>query len=564
MKKIFRCLCKTVCWLAAGIVFLLLLGGGILWGLYASADMGEPVEIADKQEWQVVERTGYRECRGSYFRKSESGLYEVFLDGGDYERGRAFGCLMPELLYYQEKVFVDRIRELIPSESYLKFLRFFTVLFNRNLGEYVPEEYRREIYGISRSATHEFDWIGNPYERSLNYHAAHDIGHAMQDYMLVGCSSFGLWGSETADSALLIGRNFDFYVGEDFARHKLVAFYRPEQGYRFASVGWAGMTGVLSGMNETGLTVTLNAAKSSVPLSAATPISVLAREILQYASTIEEAYAIARKRKTFVAESILIGSAKDGEAALIEKSPGRTVLFRSDTTHIFSTNHYQSEAFREDPRNRENIATSDSPYRYRRLEELISTRRPLQPEAAAAVLRDYKGLGDQAIGLANEKAINQFIAHHSVIFQPARCLMWVSTAPWQLGKYVAYDLNRIFSRPDFSGELYEPALTIAADSFLFRQEYQDLMEYRRLCTLVCRSIREHQPLEEELVLRLIRTNPQHYYVYELAGDYYAANDRPEEACRQWEKALTREIPKTEQRNQIQEKLKKRQTHGKNK
>ena len=39
------------------------------------------------------------------------------------------------------------------SESYLKFLRFFIVLFNRNLGKNVPEEYRDEIYGISLSCT---------------------------------------------------------------------------------------------------------------------------------------------------------------------------------------------------------------------------------------------------------------------------------------------------------------------------------------------------------------------------------------------------------------------------
>lgn len=561
MKKIGKCLG----YMSAGLLAVMVLLTGITSGLYWSADMGEPRIAEDSlMSVPVVERAGFRECEGNFFRKSESGLYEVFLKGGPYERGVAFGKLMPDLLYFQEKVFVEEIRHLIPSENYLKFLRFFIVLFNRNLGEYVPEEYRLEIYGVSRSCTHEYDFIGTPYERSLNYHAAHDIGHAMQDYMLVGCSSFGAWGGSTADSSLLIGRNFDFYAGDAFAEHKLVSFYVPRDGYRFAAVGWAGMTGVLSGMNETGLTVTINAAKSSVPLSAATPISILAREILQYASTIEEAYAIARKRKTFVAESLLIGSARDGEAAVIEKSPDQIALFRPEGEAVICTNHYQSDVFSRDKRNRENIATSDSPYRFRRMEELLAGNKPLDVRKAAAVLRDYKGLKNENIGLSNEKALNQFIAHHSVIFKPAQGLMWVSTAPWQLGKYVAYDLNKIFANPDFAGELYEPELTVPADSLLFRTEYRDLLHYRKEVKTIRQAIKEGRTVDEMTLSGFIRTNPAYYYVYELAGDYFLSRGDLQRAESCWKEALEREIPKLGERRAIEMKLKNLNSNGKTK
>ena len=233
------------------------------------------------------------------------------------------------------------------------------------------------------------------------------------------------------------------------------------------------MIGVLSGMNETGLTVTINAAKSAVPTGSATPISILTREILQYASTIDEAFAIAKKRaggwhrSRYFSESILIGSAKDGKAAIIEKSPEKTVLFKGkESDRLISTNHYQSEEFSKDERNMENIRTSDSPYRFARLKELINENMPIDASKAASILRNHKGLQDADLGLANEMAINQFIAHHSVIFQPEKRLMWVSTSPWQCGKYVAYDLNKIFNDTiNLQHEIYSSNLTIPADEF---------------------------------------------------------------------------------------------------
>ena len=527
IKKIFKYTSYVL------LSLLVILIAGISY-LYFSADMRTPkhepsiimtkVSHADTTTMIPAEvlyndTLDLRYYDGNFLRHSESGLWELFVKGDAFQRGEAIGKLSSDLLHYQEKVFVDQIREIVPSDSYLKFLRFFIVLFNRHLGENVLEEYRDEIYGISLSCTHEYDFIGTPYERQLNYHSAHDLGHAMQDYMLVGCSSFATWGTQSADSSLLIGRNFDFYVGDAFAENKQVAFYTPDQGYKFASVGWPGMIGVLSGMNETGLTVTINAAKSAVPTGSATPISILTREILQYASTIDEAFAIAQKRKTFVSESILIGSSKDGKAAIIEKSPEKTVLFKGkEANRLICTNHYQSEEFSKDERNMENIRTSDSPYRFARLKELISENLPIDTSKAASILRNHKGLQNADLGLANEMAINQFIAHHSVIFQPEKRLMWVSTSPWQCGKYVAYDLNKIFNDTiNLQHEIYSSNLTIPADEFAETPEFQHLLTYKKLTPLLLKKIRKKEKIEEHVLKTYEASNPSLYYVYEAVS-----------------------------------------------
>ena len=572
IKKIFK---YTSCVLLSLLVILI---AGVCY-LYFSADMRtpkhEPSIIMTKvshagtttmvpAEVLYNDTLDLRYYDGNFLRHSESGLWELFVKGDAFQRGEAIGKLSSDLLHYQEKVFVDQIREIVPSDSYLKFLRFFIVLFNRHLGENVLEEYRNEIYGISLSCTHEYDFIGTPYERQLNYHSAHDLGHAMQDYMLVGCSSFATWGTQSADSSLLIGRNFDFYVGDAFAENKQVAFYTPDQGYKFASVGWPGMIGVLSGMNETGLTVTINAAKSAVPTGSATPISILTREILQYASTIDEAFAIAKKRKTFVSESILIGSAKDGKAAIIEKSPEKTVLFKGkESDRLISTNHYQSEEFSKDERNMENIRTSDSPYRFARLEELINENMPIDASKAASILRNHKGLQDADLGLANEMAINQFIAHHSVIFQPEKRLMWVSTSPWHCGKYVAYDLNKIFNDTiNLQHEIYSSNLTIPADEFTETPEFQHLLTYKKLTPLLLKKIRKKEKIEEHVLKTYEASNPSLYYVYEVMGDYYEAMQQPQQAIAYWQKALKKPIPKLQEKERIQQKIQKQSKDGK--
>ncbi|NJM25078.1 MAG: hypothetical protein HC859_05805 [Bacteroidia bacterium] len=173
-------------------------------------------------------------------------MYELYVEGESYERGVAAGKLTRELVQYQEEVFTNQIHQLVPSDFYLSILQLFVGWFNRDLDAHVPDEYRQEIYGMSKAASHEFDDIAPPYQRILNYHAAHDIGHALQNMSLVGCTSFATWGSASEDGSLIVGRNFDFYVGDEFARDKIIAFYNPADGHKFMMVTFGGMTGVLS------------------------------------------------------------------------------------------------------------------------------------------------------------------------------------------------------------------------------------------------------------------------------------------------------------------------------
>ncbi|MBP5457384.1 MAG: choloylglycine hydrolase [Paludibacteraceae bacterium] len=538
------------------ILVILLLLGALVGICIALSEIKEPeIELPSIKDEKVVEASGYQSVGKNWIRQSESGLWEVYVEGSDIERGLALGKLEKDLMVFQEKVFVDQINELVPSRSYVNFLKHLTAFYNRNLTDYIPLEYQYEIYGTTVEGTHEFDYIGTPYERQLNYHAAHDLGHAMQDYMLVGCTSFATWGDSSVDSLLTVGRNFDFYMGDAFAKNKVISFYNPQYGYKFAMVGWAGMTGVLSGMNTEGLTVTINAAKSDMPTSSAMPISLLARKILQYASTIQEAFAIADSAQTFVSESILIGSAKDKHAAIIEKSTEKTALYESNSTTIVCANHYQSSTFANDERNIENIRTSDSPYRQKRAEQLLSEKKPIDPQKAAEILRDTKGIDGQNIGLGNEKALNQLIGHHSVIFQPEKALMWVSTSHWQLGRFVAYDLNKIFNETHPDQEVYEKELEIKEDSLIYTPEFKNYLGYRHTKKAIKKSMSSKQQPTSKEIRNLTLLNPNLFEAYDIAGDAFWAREKKDSAVCYWRKALTLEIPKLGEREKIEEKIK---------
>ena len=98
-----------------------------------------------------------------------------------------------ELVVRQEDHFAEQITKLVPSKFKRNFLKYLIGFFNRKLNKNVTEEYKEEIYGVSESASPKYQYLGTNYQRILNYHAAHDIGHAVQNLALVGCTSFGTW-----------------------------------------------------------------------------------------------------------------------------------------------------------------------------------------------------------------------------------------------------------------------------------------------------------------------------------------------------------------------------------
>lgn len=539
------------------LIFIVLFVLFLEWWLSIS-----PPSIEDTSAWQLERQElgkDFYTIGNNWLRKNEHGLWEAYVEGTAFERGAVLGNLAQELIVQQEVYFVQQIKALIPSETFLYALRYMVGFFNRNLDDFIPLEYQQEIYGETHFCSSDFNAIGSNYERILNYHAAHDIGHALSDYAIVGCTSFAGWKEKSADSSLIIGRNFDFYVGDDFAKDKMILFINPDKGYKLATITWGGFLGVVSGMNEKGLTVTLNAAKSGLPTSAKTPISIVARQILQYAKNIDEAFEIAQQFETFVSESLLIGSAEDGSTAIIEKSVDKIALYRSDSNAIICSNHYQSDDFSSDVDNLNNIANSASNYRQIRTQQLLQSHPSLGYKEVAHILRDCQGHHGANIGLGNEKALNQLQGHHAVIFKPEQALMWVSTAPYQLGEFVAYDLNQIFKQqqPINNQSVGVDSLLIAEDPFAQSLAFKNYLKFRQLkkeLLILCQQEASSLQKDGHKAQQIIALNPDYYHAYELAGNFYKAAQQYTAAIAAYQTALGKEIATQAERALIQENL----------
>jgi len=492
------------------------------------------------------------------FLKNKQGLWELYVEGDPLEIGLTTGALTDSLLQKQQRIFFSKITDFIPSKFQQKMLRQFLKWYNRKLYLNVPNEYQTEIYGVSQYTSNEFDNIAPQYQRSLYLHAAHDIGHALQDLALVGCSSFAAWNEKSEDGNLILARNFDFYVNDAFAENKIAAFIKPKEGFPFMMVTWPGMIGAVSGMNYEGLAVTINASKSKIPLSAKTPISILTREILQHAKNLDEAIAIAKKRKVFVSESIMVGSANDNKAILIEVSPNKMDVYDvPNSDQLICSNHFQGDAFAADKRNLEQIANSHSEYRYERMQELLSENSKVNPEIASEILRNKEGLQNIALGYGNEKALNQLLAHHGIIFKPKEKLVWVSANPYQLGEFVCYDLNAVFGENRNKTESFQSKnLNIAKDSFLETTAYQNFKKFKVEDHKIDSLLDKKEVISPEFIQNYQSLNPDYWVVYYKAGLYFYQKKEYLQAKLNFEKALTLEITTFPDKEKIEKYLKK--------
>jgi hypothetical protein len=208
--------------LLVAIAFALLLAGFVGWA-FATCFATPPV--LTRRPALLGERphrgpTDRLQLGPSWFERRPYASRACFA-GDPVELGFANATLTSDLLEAQEQSLFDTVEKAIPSAPMRWALAFAVLVNNRSLPDYVPEEYRREILGLSLAdaGVDHYTVYGSRYHRILNYHAAHDISHWVWDQPAIGCTAFAASGAHTSDGHLLVGRNFDWEAGEHFDRN---------------------------------------------------------------------------------------------------------------------------------------------------------------------------------------------------------------------------------------------------------------------------------------------------------------------------------------------------------
>jgi isopenicillin-N N-acyltransferase-like protein len=484
------------------------------------------------------------------------GLLTVYLKGPPFELGYANGVLLQPQIHTLENEFIKMIHGYVPNEWAVNVLKWYVIYRNRHLTDYVPPDYRMEIFGSTVGCRDAHPEIGPYYNRVLNYHAAHDVSYMMIDNPLVsraGCTSFGAWGSATSNSHLLTGRNFDWEAAEVFSRDRVVVMCEPEHGIPFISLSWAGMAGVVSGMNRAGVSVTVNGAPSSLPRDTATPVAIVARDILQKAHNLNETLEILRGAKVFVSTLWLIGSKTDGKFIVVEKTPDVTHVREPEADWIVCANHFETAGLRDDFRNQQHIAEATSVSRKTRMTELIQgAHGKIDVPCAVDFLRDRKLPGGTFAGNGNRGSLNALIATHATVMDLTEGIFWAASPPNQLGKLVAFDVQ------DFSHELPERA--VPADAMLDSGEFERARQAKECLANGQHALKKHQAQTAlSLADKAESLNPGFYQNSALRGRALLALGKREDAEAAFSAALAAKPAFLKEKQELESLL--RQTQG---
>jgi len=142
----------------------------------------------------------------------------------------------------------------------------------------------------------------------------------------------------------LFGRNFDFPpLGGDLPQYTLVMIYRPKGKRAFAAVGFPGLIGHPSGINDAGVALASNEITSAGDGSprfdaAGVPMASHFRRVMEECGSVAEVEKLLRSVKLTTMGSVTVCDKKEG--VVFEVTPKTVAVRRADKGVCVCTNHF--------------------------------------------------------------------------------------------------------------------------------------------------------------------------------------------------------------------------------
>jgi hypothetical protein len=359
------------------------------------------------------------------------GFALVRIAGQPYERGLQHGRLLRDGVRRLRDAFH---REVVNFRGRLLGLAFQAAAapILMRLHRHVPPELRLEMRGVA-------DGAGVRYWDILALNYFDDLVHGLWRIPLMltrlpwlnrrfTCSSFALLGERTASGRLLHGRNMDYEVADYLAapgvvtqtlKDNVVAIEcQPDRGHAFLSVGWPGIIGVVTGLNEAGLSLACLTSTIEDETAGGIPTPMLYRQISQYAGSLAEAQDQIRAVRLTIGNNVLIASGVEQDARVFELSRRLVAVRSPHNGFLVTTNHFVHESAIPGQNGWVVPASVD---RLNRLESLCGTK-DCGPEQARDFLRDTYSLapdGNTWSCLENPGTI------YSTVAEPASGRLWL-------------------------------------------------------------------------------------------------------------------------------------------
>jgi hypothetical protein len=176
------------------------------------------------------------------------------------------------------------------------------------------------------------------------------VGNTMFDlYKSFACSSLLVTAGRSATGGPLLGRNLDYPSMGYIQRYTLVTVYRPAGKHAFASVGFPGLIGCLSGMNDAGLALAVlevHDVRAGEPRFRfeGMPYALCHRKLLEECTTIAEAKKLLESLPRTTLNNLAVAD-RTG-VAVFEVTPGRVVQRDVAGAAGACTNHFCTAALK--------------------------------------------------------------------------------------------------------------------------------------------------------------------------------------------------------------------------